>query len=77
MSSERDTEILALIESLKGDINLARKHSLDHTARLLKIALLDVQMIAHSISDKELESLIDVLEEGSLSVELKYQRGRH
>jgi len=65
MSSERANEILALIERLKGDIRLAHKQSLDHTARLLKMALLDLNMMTNAISDDEMRAFTDSLEEAS------------
>jgi hypothetical protein len=62
MSGDREADILQLIEQLKNDIDLARKHSLGHTAKLLKMALLDARMTAHSISKDELELFSDALE---------------
>jgi len=54
MSSERDEQILALIERLSNDIALAQQLSLAQTAQLLEMAKLDLRMIIHSISDEEL-----------------------
>jgi hypothetical protein len=54
MSSERDEQILALIERLSNDIALAQQLSLPQTAQLLEMAKLDLRMIIHSISDEEL-----------------------
>jgi hypothetical protein len=62
MNNNRAAEILALIERLKSDINLAGRHSLGSTVQLLRMALLDLQMIAHSISDEELRCLTQALE---------------
>ena len=63
MSNERDVEILALIERLSNEINTAKKHSLDVTVRLLETAILDLRALAFSISDDELRSFTDALEE--------------
>jgi uncharacterized protein (UPF0264 family) len=63
MSNERDVEILALIESLSNEIKTAKKHSLDVTVRLLETAILDLRALAFSISDEELRSFTDALEE--------------
>ena len=65
MSSNRDTEIVTLIERLKDDVRAARNHSLDHTARLLQMALLDLQMVLYEIPDDDLHKLADHLEEVS------------
>ena len=61
MTSVRDADILALIERLTGDIEVARKHSLDHTARLLQIAILDLRTIMASMSDDDLRDLTETL----------------
>jgi hypothetical protein len=65
MSSTRDESILALIERLEADLQLARENSLTHTIRLLNIALLDLRTTAHSISDDELRQFSDVLDGGT------------
>ncbi len=62
MHSERNAVILALIERLKSEVNVARKLSLEHTVLLLQIAVLDLQTIAHSISDDELRQFVDFVE---------------
>jgi hypothetical protein len=61
MSSARDESILALIERLEADLQLAREHSLTFTVRLLNIALLDLRTTAHSISEDELRQFSDVI----------------
>ena len=70
MSSVRDAEILALIERLIGDIEVARKNSLDHTARLLEIAILDLRTILASMSDDDLRDLTETLYDEIQSVKL-------
>ncbi|HTQ39720.1 MAG TPA: hypothetical protein VMJ32_11885 [Pirellulales bacterium] len=67
MSNERDVEILALIDRLRNEIDLAEKHSLDVTVRLLRTAVLDLHTLVFSISDDELRSISDALEDASLS----------
>ena len=61
MNSVRDAEILALIERLASEIEVARTYSLDHTARLIQIAILDLRTIMASVSDKDLRDLTDAL----------------
>ncbi len=56
MSSDRDEQILALIERLSNDIRLAQQLSLLQTAQLLEMAKLDLRMTVHSISDEELRA---------------------
>jgi hypothetical protein len=65
MRNERDAMILALIERLKSEVNVARKLSLEHTVLLLQIAVLDLQTVAHSISDDELRQFVDFIEIGT------------
>jgi histidyl-tRNA synthetase len=66
MTSDRDAEILALIDRLTNEIKLARKHSLDHTIRLLQIAILDLRTVVFAISDSELRYVADALDDASL-----------
>jgi hypothetical protein len=66
MSNERDVEILALIDRLCGELKLAEKYSLDVTTRLLQTAILDLRILVFSISDDELRSFADALEDASL-----------
>ena len=61
MGSVKDAEILALIDRLIGEIEVARKHSLDHTVRLLEIAILDLRTIMASMSDEDLRDLTETL----------------
>jgi hypothetical protein len=61
MSSVRDAEVLALIQRLTSDVEVARSHSLDHTARLLEIAILDLRTILASMSDADLRNLTESL----------------
>jgi hypothetical protein len=50
MRSAHAEHITALIERLSNEIELAQKHSLDRTARLLAMAKLDLQTTLYSIS---------------------------
>ena len=61
MDNDRNAEILALIGRLSREIEVARNHALDHTARLLQIAILDLRTIVASISDDDLRDLTDAL----------------
>jgi hypothetical protein len=54
MNSNRDEQIVALIDRLSNDIKVAQQLSLMQTTLLLEMAKLDLQMIVHSISDEEL-----------------------
>jgi len=56
MSTNRNHQIQALIEQLSNSARIARDLSLDDTARLLSMALLDLQTKLHSISADELRS---------------------
>ena len=62
MNKERHAALLMLIERLKSDIDTASRYSLDLTAKLLKMALLDANMQVHSISDEELRALSNSLD---------------
>jgi len=50
MRSHHAKHITELIERLSNEIELAQKHSLDRTARLLAMAKLDLQTTLYSIS---------------------------
>jgi hypothetical protein len=63
MCSERDEDILALIERLKDNLRLSQKHSLDHTVELLKMAVLELQTILYAISSEELQQFTDAVAE--------------
>jgi hypothetical protein len=54
MTTDRNQQILGLIERLSNSARLAHELSLDDTARLLAMALLDLQTKLHSISADEL-----------------------
>ena len=56
MTTDRNQQILALIERLSNSARLARELSLDDTARLLAMALLDLHTKLYSISPGELRS---------------------
>ena len=62
MTDGKDAAILALIERLSEEINLAQKYSLDVTTRLLQTAILDLRVMLYSISDDELRYFADYLE---------------
>jgi hypothetical protein len=72
MGRDRETEIIALIDRLNKEIDLSHTHSLNQTAHLLEMALLDLKMILHSITEEELQQLVEVLDK-SLPKE-KYKR---
>jgi hypothetical protein len=61
MNGDRKADLLALIERLENDIDLARKQSLGFTAKLLNMALLDARMKAYSITSDELKMFSDLI----------------
>jgi len=65
MDNDRNGEIRALIQRLRGDIEMARDCSLDLTIRLLQMAILDLQVVMMSMSDDDLRYLADALEDGT------------
>jgi hypothetical protein len=56
MTIDRNQQIIVLIERLSASAKLAQDLSLDDTARLLAMAVLDLQTNLHSISSDELRS---------------------
>jgi hypothetical protein len=54
--TERDQQIMTLIERISVSAKLAQSLSLDDTSRLLAMALLDLQTKLHAISHDELRS---------------------
>ena len=56
MITDRNQQIHTLIEGLSHSARLAQGLSLDDTARLIAMALLDLQTKLHSISPQELRS---------------------
>ena len=50
MNTDLSQQINQLIERLSNEIELAQKHSLDRTARLLAMAKLDLQTTLYSTS---------------------------
>jgi len=56
MTADRSQQIIAMIERLSNDITLAREHALDDTARILAMAVLDLQTKLCAISPPELRS---------------------
>ena len=63
MRSERDADVLTLIEGLNSSVKLARKHSLHHTAHLLQVTLLELKTILYEISDDELKQFSELLDD--------------
>jgi len=63
MECERSAVIVSLIERFKYEIEVAQKHSLQHTVQLLRIAILDLQTILASVNDEDLRQLADTLYE--------------
>jgi hypothetical protein len=62
MSHSRQQDLASLIVSLKHDIDLACEHSLHDAASLLRIALLEVRLQLHEISDDELRAFTNHLQ---------------
>lgn len=56
MTTDRNQQILGLIERLSSSAKLAQALSLDDTARLIEMAVLDLQTKLHEISSDELRS---------------------
>jgi hypothetical protein len=56
MTTERNQQILALIEKLSNSARLAQDLSLDGTEQLLAMAVLDLQTKLYSISPDELRN---------------------
>lgn len=56
MSTNRNRQILILIERISNSAGLAKSLSLDDTTHLLAMALLDLQTKLHAISPHELRS---------------------
>jgi hypothetical protein len=54
--TDRNQQILILIDRLSSSARLAQALSLDDTSRLLAMALLDLQTKLHAISPDELRS---------------------
>jgi hypothetical protein len=54
--TERNEQIMALIDRISVSAKLAQSLSLDDTSRLLAMALLDLQTKLHVISSQELRS---------------------
>jgi hypothetical protein len=54
--TERNQQIIALIERISVSAKLAQSLSLDDTSRLLAMALLDLQTKLHAISSDELRT---------------------
>lgn len=56
MTISRNQKILSLIEKLSSSAKLAEELALEDTARLLAMALLDLQTALYAISPRELRS---------------------
>jgi hypothetical protein len=54
--TERNEQIMTLIDRISASAKLAQSLSLDDTSRLLAMALLDLQTKLHAISSDELRS---------------------
>jgi hypothetical protein len=54
--TERDRQIMILIDRISASAKLAQSMSLDDTSRLLAMAVLDLQTKLHAISSDELIS---------------------
>jgi hypothetical protein len=54
--TDRNQQIIALIERISSSARLAQSLSLDDTSHLLAMALLDLQTKLHAISPNELRS---------------------
>jgi len=54
--TERNQQIMTLIDRISANARLAQSLSLDDTSRLLAMALLDLQTKLHAISPDELRS---------------------
>ena len=54
--TERNQQIIALIDRISASAKVAQSLSLDDTSRLLAMALLDLQTKLHAISPDELRS---------------------
>lgn len=54
--TDRNQQIIALIDRISSSAELAQALSLDDTSRLLAMALLDLQTKLHAISSDELRS---------------------
>jgi hypothetical protein len=65
MPVDRNAEILALMQRLTREVELAQKYRLDHTSQLLQMAILDLRTVAFAISDDELRALADALDYAS------------
>ena len=65
MGNDRNQDIRALIQRLKGDVEMARDISLDLTIRLLQMAILDLQAVMMSMSDDDLRYLADAVEDAT------------
>jgi hypothetical protein len=63
MPNKRDEDAVHLIGRLSDDVLLARKICLEHTARLLEIAILDIQTTVYGISNDELLCFVDAMNE--------------
>jgi hypothetical protein len=61
MSTRKNAAIDRLIQRLSDEIAIAKQHSLEQTSYILSIAVLDLKMLRHRITDEELACLSDML----------------
>jgi len=59
--TERNQEIMTLIEQISGSAELARALSLDDTSRLLAMVLIDLQTKLHAVASDELQGATDTV----------------
>ena len=59
--AEKRRKLHDLVSALDAHIGTVRAEGLDHTATLLAMAKLDLQMQIHGISDAELRALSDAV----------------
>ena len=76
MSASRQQDLLSLIAILRQSVNLACEHSLDDTAHLLRMALLETQMKLHGITDDELRDFSKYLQKRAPSQDNRSVRSR-
>jgi hypothetical protein len=59
MSDKQDNEISACIDRLEREVALLRELSLPATAQILEMAILELRMALHAISEDELRAFTD------------------
>jgi hypothetical protein len=61
MSTRKNAAIDRLIQRLSDEMAIAKKYSLEQTSYILSIAVLDLKMLRHRITDEELACLSNIL----------------